>query len=68
MNIPLIKDGIVENVIVANYTDKCPEGYEFGPQLDGKFGIGWIFDGEKYTDPNPSVITISSSNSSGKIA
>lgn len=65
--IPLIKNQVVENIIVADYTDECPEGYTFGPQLDGIFSIGWTFDGEKYIDPNPKN-DIEQSNTSGKIA
>lgn len=70
LNIPLLKNNIIENIIVADYSDICPEGYIFGPQLDGIFSIGWIFDGEKYIDPNPPepIIVINSSNSSGQIA
>jgi len=67
-NIPLIKNGIVENVIVADYTDICPEGYEFGLQLDGNFEIGYIFDGKKYINSNPSIIVETSDSSSRKIA
>lgn len=66
--IPLIKNEIVENVIVADYTDICPEGYVFGLQLDGNFEMGYIFDGEKYINPNPSIIVVTSDSSSRKIA
>ena len=70
-NIPLLKNNIVENIIVAEFTDDVPEGYGFGPDAE-QVGIGWIFDGEKYVDPNPppkqEKIVVSSNNKSGQIA
>lgn len=51
-DIPLINlsTGRVDNVIVAEYTDPCPEGYAFGPP-GGQ--IGWFWDNTKYVDPTP---------------
>lgn len=56
-NIPLINlsTNVVDNVIVAEYTDPCPEGYKFGPP-GGQ--IGWTWDNGKYIDPNPPPITV----------
>lgn len=50
--IPLINDqtGVVDNVIMAEYTDPAPPGYYLGPP-GGE--IGWIWNGAGYTDPNP---------------
>lgn len=50
-NIPLINlsTGYVDNVIVADYTDPCPEGYAFGPE-GGQ--IGWFWNNVTYVDPN----------------
>ena len=57
-NLTVIRDGVVENVIVADYTDIPPEGTYFGP-IDQNARIGWLFDGNKYIDPNePALKTI----------
>lgn len=53
MRCAVVRDGLVENIIVAEVTDDAPEGCEL-IALDGLFaGIGWLWDGETFINPNP---------------
>lgn len=47
MKYAIIKDGRVENVVLARET---PQN---GVPIDGPAGIGWSYDGEAFTPPPP---------------
>jgi len=49
-NVPLIKDNVVVNVIVADpEVDVMPAGYFIGPEGGA---VGWTWTGNVYVDPN----------------
>ena len=47
----LIKDGIVENVILARDSWTPPSGIERVDVTDISVGPGFTYDGESFTDP-----------------
>lgn len=51
MNYALVKDGIVENVVIWDGEDDLFDGFET-VSIDGlEVGIGWTYDGKVFTAP-----------------
>lgn len=52
MRIALIKNGKVDNIIIADMEFAGELGYDQAIDADSTtIGIGWVFDGEKFTNP-----------------
>lgn len=54
----LIKDGVVQNTIVADqaFVDEHMKGYDAAIEIQdkpGSPGIGWIYDGKEFSAPAP---------------
>jgi hypothetical protein len=51
-----LNSNVVVNMIIAEVTDMAPNGYQIVEVTKSlPSGIGWTWDGTKFTDPNTPV-------------